>query len=158
MERRLLLFALCLALMLMGLAVVWRSFAFKYIFQFVASGGLLVTAFYYFLRASVPGNMAKGFTFLLLSPVFFFVGELLFTIVLPPDGPFHAPAIDLFGPSRFLGTRLRAIPDLQVWHLLLGFSLFANAMVLARRPKSEVFVAANAMSLLFTLVAYMLLR
>lgn len=60
------------------LAVFWRYIAFKYIFQFITSFGFLIIGFYYFLRASVPGNIGKGLLFIILSPTVFFITNLFF--------------------------------------------------------------------------------
>lgn len=146
--------------LLLLLAAVWRHCAFKYMFQFVSSGGLLATAFYYFARTRVPGNVKKGMIFLILSPVFFGIGELLFN-------PFIITERSISFHSNPLGHALRQVllteithhgEGVRVWHVLLTLELFANALALAKRPTRSVLISVNLVALLGTILIYLVSR
>lgn len=156
MVGRALLLAVGFLVLMFICAVAWHSFAFKYMYQFVTSGGLLLTAFYYLWRPGVTGNIKTGLSFLLLSPVAFFASDLLFAPlrlqgIVPPGYVF---GWDL----SFLSMGVSAFPGAQVWHFLFGFGLFANAMALARRPRPIVILAANMIAVLATFVVVLWFR
>lgn len=153
---RILMFAagiFSIAAIFLVLAIVWRYFAFKLIFQFLTSCGFIFIGFYYFLRTRVQGNVQKGFLFIAMSPVVFFLSELFF---FPFDVNFSQPGFSISIWDDFLNVNLYKIgSNIKTWHVLTCFCLFANAIALARRPIWQVFVAVNLVSVLATTVIFL---
>lgn len=68
--------------------VFWRNGGFYRIYQISASGGLLLTAFYFFAlsKGDRRERIGNGLLFLVLSPVFFLASEFMFWRRIGPVG------------------------------------------------------------------------
>ncbi len=144
------------------IAILWHIIFFKYFFQFLTSLGFLLLGFYYILRARVPNNIGKGLFLILLSPVAFYASNLFFVQVHFKEfgtvSNINNNALDVIWNS-FLNVPLSGLmPNIRVWHIMLGLALFGNALVIGRKPKFNAILAVNLLVILFTMIIFVIYR
>jgi len=137
------------------ISIFWHSVAFKYLFQFCTSLGFMGIGFYYFIRTNTEHNVQIGLFFIVLSPIFFLISEIVFFVGLSHlhVGTFNLPKPYLFSffsniLHKCLNSKINFGPSLQIpslWFYLVLF-LIANAITLKRNPKIRIMIAVNLLT------------
>lgn len=145
------------------LALGWHFFAFKYIFQFMGSFGLLLLGFYYLLRANVPNNIQKGILLLVFSLVFFLLCNVILFSTKTDVGQSDQNYTSNSFPTQtgsifsFFNKDITLLGNgIKSWHIFLIFAIITNAIALARNPRPRVFLAVTLVSLAATIVITLL--
>lgn len=141
-------------------SIFWHSFAFKYIFQALTSFSLMMAGIVYIFKKRI----GLGLGLFVLSILLYYASEALFieglSFSYSNSGNYNHSLLNNLW-IYFLNTPIYTYGQIiRIWHLLIAALLFANAMVFARGEgnKTQKFIAANLMSIVFVIVIYFSLR
>ena len=121
-----------------GVSYLWHQGGFRWVYQFVVSFGLLACAFYFFIvsRGNVAQRIVWGLVFLILSPISYFVSNIVFwgasmPTITVPRSPATYYGRGLRVPVRFL-MEAQIAPGVPVWLMAVLGLLVGNGVFIAK--------------------------
>ena len=138
---------------------IWHKGAFRWVYQFATSAGLLACAFYFFLLSGGSGStrIKWGLLFLVLSPVSYLLSNMIFWHGALPEFHIAPPGnLSFAGEADLLGFVMEAQIGPAVPVILLaalGF-LVGNAVLIAKQIEKHRFIGANLLLLAWTVMMY----